>query len=127
MIIRLLWLATLSPTAAMTLLMAGAASIADIDRLMDELQRARDFLQSEALRKMNASYANLAQAASASAKIIAESLGTWRDNQGNSRRAAMTHAHGLSLTPDQDVERLSILIAPSSSYPQPTTSPRSPK
>jgi hypothetical protein len=108
-------------------LMAGAASIADIDRLMDELQRARDFLQSEALRKMNASYANLAQAASASAKIIAESLGTWRDNQGNGRRAAMPHAHGLSLTPDQDVERLSILIAPSSSYPQPTTSPRSPK
>jgi hypothetical protein len=41
-------------------LMAGAASIADIDRLMDELQRARDFLQSEGerLRKMNASYAN---------------------------------------------------------------------
>ena len=108
-------------------LMAGAASIADIDRLMDELQRARDFLQSEGerLRKMNASYANLAQTASASAKIIAESLGKWRDNQGNGSRAAMRH--GLSLTPDQDVERLSILIAPSSSYPQPTTSSRSPK
>ena len=72
-------------------LMAGAASIADIDRLMDELQRARDFLQSEGerLRKMNASYANLAQTASASAKIIAESLGKWRDNQGNGSRAAM--------------------------------------
>ena len=108
-------------------LMAGAASIADIDRLMDEVQRARDFLQSEGerLRKMNASYANLAQTTSASAKIIAESLGKWRDNQGNGSRAAMPHAHGLSLTPDQDVERLSILIAPSSSYPQPTTSSRS--
>ena len=104
MIIRLLWLATLSPTAAMTLLMAGAASIADIDRLMDELQRARDFLQSEALRKMNASYANLAQTASASAKIIAESLGKWRDYQGNGSRNAMPRAHAPSLTPDQDAD-----------------------
>jgi hypothetical protein len=87
-------------------LMAGAASIADIDRLMDELQRARDFLQSEGerLRKMNASYANLAQTASASAKIIAESLGKWRDNQGNGSRTAMPHAHAPSLTPDQDAD-----------------------
>ena len=80
-------------------LMAGAASIADIDRLMDELQRARDFLQSEGerLRKMNASYANLAQTASASAKIIAESLGKWRDDQGNGSRNAMLRAHAPSL------------------------------
>jgi hypothetical protein len=87
-------------------LMAGAASIADIDRLMDELQRARDFLQSEGerLRKMNASYANLAQTASASAKIIAESLGKWRDNQGNGSRTAMPRAHAPSLTPDQDAD-----------------------
>jgi hypothetical protein len=86
--------------------MAGAASIADIDRLMDELQRARDFLQSEGerLRKMNASYANLAQTASASAKIIAESLGKWRDNQGNGSRTAMPRAHAPSLTPDQDAD-----------------------
>ena len=87
-------------------LMAGAASIADIDRLMDELQRARDFLQSEGerLRKMTASYANLAQTASASAKIIAQSLGKWRDNQGNGSRTAMPHAHAPSLTPDQDAD-----------------------
>jgi hypothetical protein len=87
-------------------LMAGAASIADIDRLMDELQRARDFLQSEGerLRKMTASYANLAQTASASAKIIAQSLGKWRDNQGNGGRAAMPGAHSPSLTPDQDAD-----------------------
>ena len=87
-------------------LMAGAASIADIDRLMDELQRARDFLQSEGerLRKTNASYANLAQTASASAKIIAESLGKWRDDQGNGSRNAMPRAHAPSLTPDQDAD-----------------------
>ena len=79
--------------------MARAASIADIDRLMDELQRARDFLQSEGerLRKMTASYASLAQTASASAKIIAESLGKWRDNQGNGSRTAMPRAHAPSL------------------------------
>ena len=87
-------------------LMAGAASIADIDRLMDELQRARDFLQSEGerLRKITASYANLAQTASASAKIIAESLGKWRDDQGDGSRTAMPHPHAPSLTPDQDAD-----------------------
>ena len=81
-------------------------SIADIDRLMDELQRARDFLQSEGerLRKMTASYANLAQTASASAKIIAESLGKWRDDQGDGSRTAMPGPHALSLSPDQDLD-----------------------
>jgi hypothetical protein len=85
-------------------LMAGAASVADIDRLMDELQRARDFLQSEGerLRKMTESYANLAQTASASTKIIAESLEKWRDNQGNDCRTAMPHTP--SLTPDQGAD-----------------------
>ena len=52
-------------------LLAGAASIADIEKLMTELQTARDFLQSEAerVRRMNARYAHLAQTASASVKV----------------------------------------------------------
>jgi len=59
---------------------AGAASIADIERLMAELQAARDYLQAEGerVRRINANYAHLAQTASASARVIVESIGTWR-------------------------------------------------
>jgi hypothetical protein len=59
---------------------AGAASILDIERLMAELQAARDYLQAEGerVRQINANYAHLAQTASASARIIVESIGTWR-------------------------------------------------
>ena len=58
----------------------GAASIADIDRLMAELQAARDYLQAEGerVRQINANYAHLAQTASASARVISESIGKWR-------------------------------------------------
>ena len=58
-------------------LIAGATSIADIDKLMGELQTARDYLQSEGerVRRMTARYAHLAETASASVKIIAEKLG----------------------------------------------------
>jgi hypothetical protein len=59
---------------------AGAASIADIERLMAELQAARDYLRAEGerVRWVNANYAHLAQTASASARVIAESIGKWR-------------------------------------------------
>lgn len=62
-------------------LVAGARSIADIDKIMAELQMARDYLQSEAerVRQVNGRYAHLAQTASASVKIIAENLGSWRN------------------------------------------------
>jgi hypothetical protein len=58
---------------------AGAASIADIERLMAELQAARNYLQAEGerVRQINANYAHLAQTASASARVIAESIGRW--------------------------------------------------
>jgi hypothetical protein len=88
-------------------LIAGAASIADIDKLMVELQTARDFLQSEAerVRRMNARYAHLAQTASASVKVIAESLGRWRDTEsGNQPHAAMPRAEAPSLSPPQDTD-----------------------
>ena len=52
----------------------GVTSIADIDKLMEELQIARDYLQSEGerVRLVNAHYGHMAKTASASAKIIAE-------------------------------------------------------
>lgn len=88
-------------------LLAGAASIADIDKLMAELQTARDFLQSEAdrVRRMNARYAHLAQTASASVKVIAESLGRWRDTESsNPPQPAMPRGEAPSLSPPQDTE-----------------------
>ena len=89
-------------------LTAGAASIADIDRLMAELQTARDFLQSEAerVRRMNARYAHLAQTASASVKVIADSLGRWRNTEVSKepRAAALVHAEAQPSSPPHEAE-----------------------
>ncbi len=88
-------------------LTAGAASIADIDKLMAELQTTRDFLQSEGerVRRMNARYAHLAETASASVKVIAESLGRWRDTESSGQpHAIMPRAESPSLSPPSDPE-----------------------
>ena len=55
-------------------------SIGEIEKLMEELRVARDYLRSEGerVRSMNARYAHLTQTASASVKIIAESMAKWR-------------------------------------------------
>jgi hypothetical protein len=65
------------------ILAAGATSIADIDKLVGELQIAREYLQSEGerVRQVNARHAHLARTASASVKIISESLGKWRNSE----------------------------------------------
>jgi uncharacterized protein (DUF3084 family) len=69
---------------------AGAASIADIERLMADLQAARDYLQAEGerVRRVNAHYAHLAQTASASARVIVESISKWRIPEQASRHQA---------------------------------------
>ena len=61
----------------------GAVSIGEIDKLMEELRTARDYLQSEGerVRRMNARYAHLTRTASASVKVIAESMGKWRTTE----------------------------------------------
>ena len=61
----------------------GAASIGEIEKLMEELRIARDYLRSEGerVRRMNAHYAHLTQTASASVKIIAEGMGKWRTTE----------------------------------------------
>jgi hypothetical protein len=69
---------------------AGAASISDIEKLMAELLVARDYLQAEGerVRRINENYAHLAHTASASVKIIAESIGKWRTpDQGSNPTA----------------------------------------
>ena len=80
---------------------AGAASIADIERLMTELQAARDYLQAEGerVRRINAGYAHWAQTASASARVIVESIGKWRIPEQASGHQPPT-AIGPSMSPD---------------------------
>jgi hypothetical protein len=59
----------------------GASSIAEIENLIEELQEARDFLQSEGERieRETAHYTNLTQMASASVKIIFDTVAGWRE------------------------------------------------
>jgi hypothetical protein len=80
---------------------AGAASIADIEGLMAELQVARDYLQAEGerVRRVNANYARLAQTASASARIITDSIGKWRIPEQASGHQPFA-AIGPSASPD---------------------------
>ena len=58
----------------------GDTSIGEIEKLMEELRVARDYLRTEGerVRSINARYAHLTSTASASVKIIAESMGKWR-------------------------------------------------
>ena len=58
----------------------GDASIGEIEKLIEELRAARDYLRSEGerVKSINARYAHLTRTASDSVKNIAESMGKWR-------------------------------------------------
>jgi hypothetical protein len=58
----------------------GATSIMEIERLIGELQAARNYLRSEGerIQRETARFAQLNQTASASVKIISENIGEWR-------------------------------------------------
>jgi len=73
----------------------GATSIADIEKLMAELLVARDFLQSEGdrIRRINANYRHLAETASASVKVIAETIGKWRITDEPENQASKVIGH----------------------------------
>jgi prophage DNA circulation protein len=62
-------------------LKVGASSIAEFEKLSSELQEAKNFLQSEGERvhREIAQYTNLARTASASVKIISDSVREWRE------------------------------------------------
>jgi hypothetical protein len=86
-------------------LKAGEAAIADIDKLMGELQLARDYLQSEGdrVRQMMARYAHLAETASASVKIIADNVGRWC-NSDKQADLALPHTSTPDLSPADDID-----------------------
>jgi hypothetical protein len=101
------------PTSAVEpcddILAAGATAIADIEKLMEELQTARDYLQAEGerVRQVTVRYAHLAQTASASAKIIADSIGKWHNletDTASESHTAMIEAPAPKLVPDGEPE-----------------------
>jgi hypothetical protein len=59
----------------------GATSIAEIEKMIGELHEAKDFLQSEGERVQRETehYTNLTQMASASVKIISDTVAGWRE------------------------------------------------
>jgi hypothetical protein len=78
----------------------NATSIAEIDRLMDELQLAKEFLQSERERveQETIRYANLAQLASVTTKIILDAVSQWHParSQQQSTPSEMTSTEDQS-------------------------------
>jgi hypothetical protein len=68
----------------------GTTSIAEIDKLISDLQAVRRYLKAEGdrIRQEMARYAHLSDTASASVKIITESLGQWRKGNDAARGEA---------------------------------------
>jgi hypothetical protein len=58
----------------------AAASLAEIDKLIDDLQDSRNYLQAEAerIQREAARYTDLSKGALEAAKIITSHLGDWR-------------------------------------------------
>lgn len=65
----------------------GGSSIKEIDHLISELTVVRDYLraESERVQREIANYAQVSQAAMASAKIILDSMGQWKSAVGTIR------------------------------------------
>lgn len=84
---------------------AGATAIADIEKLIEELLVARNYLQAEGerVRQVTRRYAHLTKTASASARIISESLGKWH-NPEPERPMRLSPAPSLSPVDDGEPE-----------------------
>jgi hypothetical protein len=78
------------------ILKVGATSIAEIDRLLAELEEAKNYLQSEGRRieLEMAGYTNLTQMTSLTAKIISEAVSQWHParNKQKSNASEVTAA-----------------------------------
>jgi hypothetical protein len=82
----------------------GATSIAEIEKLIGELQEAKDFLQSEGerVRREVANYTNLTQMASASVKIISDSVAGWREAGHPVRNLSLSSQFEVTPSPAED-------------------------
>jgi hypothetical protein len=97
----------------------GATSIAAIEKLIGELQEARDFLQSEGerVRRETERYTNLTQTASASVKIISDTVAGWREAGHPSRNQTRSGEFEVTPCPAEDVT--GSLRVPDQELPQP--------
>src|SRR3954470_20945385 len=80
----------LSETIGELIQKVGAPSIVEIERLISDLHAARNYLKAEAdrIQQDTARYAHLSDTASASVKIITESVGQWRKGGETARGAS---------------------------------------
>src|SRR6266702_1912750 len=82
----------------------GATSISEIEKLIGELQETKNFLQSEAERieREMARYMNLTQMASASVKIIFDTVSGWRQAGHPIREFEIMRAHAKDSSQPKD-------------------------
>jgi hypothetical protein len=93
----------------------GITSIRDIERLVGELQKTRDYLQSEGERVQaeTVQYIALTGAASASVKIIFDALRAWRTADRSHHNQSQASAFEIT---DAVIEDASDLGGPSRSF-----------
>jgi hypothetical protein len=82
----------------------GATSIAEVEKLIGELQAAKDFLESEGERVQREAehYTTLTQMASASVKIIADTVAGWREAGHPLRDHSRSSQFDLTRSPAED-------------------------
>jgi hypothetical protein len=82
----------------------GAPSIAEFEKLIGELQEVRNFLQSEGerIQQETARYMNLTQMASASVKIIFDTVSGWREAGHPMRNQSTAREFEITRSPTED-------------------------
>jgi prophage DNA circulation protein len=82
----------------------GARSIAEVEKIIGELQEAKDFLQSEGERVQRETerYTNLTQMASASVKIISDTVAGWREAGHPLRNQSRSSQFEFTPSPTED-------------------------
>jgi hypothetical protein len=79
----------------------GATSIAEVEKMIGELQAAKDFLESqgERVQRETEHYTTLTQMASASVKIISDTVAGWREAGHPVRNHSRSPQFDLTLPP----------------------------
>jgi hypothetical protein len=82
----------------------AATSIAEVEKTIGELQAAKDFMESEGERVQREAehYTNLTQMASASVKIISDTVAGWRKAGHPLRDHSRSSQFDLALSPAED-------------------------
>ena len=96
----------------------GAKSLAEIEKMIGELQQAKDFLQSEGERvqRETEQYTTLTQMASASVKIISDTVTRWRE-AGHPLRSHSSSSQ-LEITPSPSENDPGSVRVPDQQSPQ---------